>query len=292
MKRSDRDEAIQLRRSGATYETVLQRFGMAKSTLWRWLKAEGMVETQPQRLTELKRMAQKKGAATVKAARLARTQAIVEQARQEVGLLTLRELWLMGVVLYWGEGAKQKPGNVSASVTFANSDPRACRLFLDWLKQICGIGKDQLIFEIYLHETANAQRARAYWAQQLEITIEQLTRVRWKRHRPATRRTNVGDSYYGLMRIKVRRSTALNRRITGWILGICDSLGSGVMVTHLALDQKIPGSIPGSPALLSGSATDAGMCQDSRGILDDVSWLEPHRNLRLGGRLVHIEVHA
>ena len=280
MKRSDRAEAVSLRRSGATYQQLMQRFGVAKSTLWLWLKAEGLVETHPQRLTELKRLAQRKAAATVKAARLARTQAIVEQARQEIGLLTLRDLWLMGVVLYWAEGAKQKPGNVSASVTFANSDPRACRLFLNWLKQICGIGKDQLSFEMYLHETANAQRARAYWAQQLAIPMEQLTRVRWKRHRPATRRTNVGDSYYGLMRIKVRQSTALNRRIAGWILGICDSLGSGVRATRLALDQKNPGSSPGSPAFLSGSSDDAGMCEDSLSIF----------NRRFGGRLVHIEV--
>lgn len=282
MRRPDRDGAIQLRRNGVTYAAILQRFGMAKSTLWRWLKAEGLVETQPQRLTELKRIAQRKAAATVKAARLARTHAIVEPARREIGSLSLRDLWLMGIVLYWAEGAKQKPGNVSASVTFANSDPGAGRLFLAWLQEICDISHDRLSFEIYLHETASAERARAYWAYQLSIPAGQVIKIRWKRHRPATRRTNVGDSYHGLIRIKVRRSTELNRRITGWILGICDSLGSGVRATRLALDQKNPGSSPGSPAFLSGASEDAGMCEDSLSIF----------NRRFGGRLVDIEVNA
>ena len=89
MRRSDRAEAVELRRNGATYQRLMQQFGMAKSTLWHWLKSEGLVETQPQRLTELKRIAQRKAAATVKAARLARTHTIVEQARREIGSLSL-----------------------------------------------------------------------------------------------------------------------------------------------------------------------------------------------------------
>ena len=68
--------------------------------------------------------------------------------------------------------------------------------------------------------------------------------------------------------MRVARSSALNRRITGWIAGVNDALGSGVMVTRLTLDQKTPGSTPGSPAIIrldngdpfevrDGIATDA-----------------------------------
>ena len=248
MKRSERVEAIRLRRSGVSYSDITKRFSVAKSTVWRWLKAEGLVETSPQRLTELKRAAQRKGAAIVKANRVARTSAIIARAQQEIGALSHRDLWLLGLALYWAEGAKQKPRNVSASVIFANSDPLAIKLIMRWFQEICQVPEDQLSFEIYLHETAQAERARAYWATHLELPIERLSRVRWKHHRPATRRTNVGDSYHGLVRVRVARSSALNRRITGWIAGVGNSLGSGATVAHLALDQKIPGSIPGSPA--------------------------------------------
>ena len=250
MKLAARASAIQFHREGQSYQEIQRQCGVAKSTVWRWLKAEGLVETQPQRLTELKRIAQRKGAAIVKANRIARTRAILEQASQDVGLLSRRDLWLMGLAFYWAEGSKQKPGNVSASVIFTNSDPAAVRVFVAWIKEICGVSDDRLTFEIYLHETADAQQAQAYWATQLQLPIGRLSRVRWKRHRPATRRTNVGDSYHGLVRVRVARSSALNRRITGWIAGVNDALGSGVMVTRLTLDQKTPGSTPGSPAII------------------------------------------
>ena len=248
IKRTEHQQAVSLRREGTTYQAIQQRLGVAKSTVWRWLKAEGFVETHPQRLTELKRIAQRKGAAVVKARRLTRTREIMDEASREINQLSWRDLWLMGVVLYWAEGAKQKPGNVSARVTLSNSDPGAIRLFMVWLREICGISEDRLSFDIYLHETADGERARTYWATQLQVPIEKLSRIRWKRHRPATRRTNVGDSYHGLVRAQVSRSTALNRRIAGWVAGISRSLGSGVMATRLTLDQKIPGSTPGSPA--------------------------------------------
>ena len=250
MKASERVDAIRLRREGLRYSDLTRRFGVAKSTLWRWLKAEGLVETQPQRLTEMKRAAQQRGAAAVKARRLARTQAILEQASQDVGALSRRDLWLLGLALYWAEGSKQKPGNVSAGVIFTNSDPAAVRAFVAWITDSCGVSNDRLTFEIYLHETADATRTRLYWAAQLQLPIEQLSRIRWKRHRPTTRRTNVGDSYYGLVQVRVARSSALNRRITGWIAGVDHSLGSGATAAQLTLDQQIPGSSPGSPAIV------------------------------------------
>ena len=121
MKRSERVKAIQLRRDGVSYHDIMERFGVAKSTVWRWLKTEGLVETQPQRLTELRRIAQRKGAAAVKADRIARTQAIMSQASQEIDSLSRRDLWFLGIAMYWAEGSKQKPGNVSSRVIFSNS---------------------------------------------------------------------------------------------------------------------------------------------------------------------------
>ena len=255
MKRSERLTAVGLRRNGASYAELRQQFGMAKSTLWRWLKAEGLVETHPQRLTELKRIAQRKGAAVVKAQRLARTHTIMEEAAREISGLSQRDLWLLGLALYWAEGSKQKPGNVSASVIFTNSDPVAVRLMVVWFQTICAIPNHDLHFEIYLHDTADAARARRYWAEQLQISMDRLTRVRWKHHRPATRRTNVGDSYHGVVRLRVARSSALNRRITGWIAGVTNALiGEWCNGNTRGFGPCIPGSNPGSPEVVrSGS---------------------------------------
>ena len=250
MKRSERVKALALRQRGVTYRSIMEHLAISKSTLWKWLKAEGLVETHPQRLTELKRLAQQKGAALVKARRLERTKRILESAKADIGTLSQRDLWLVGAALYWAEGSKQKATNVSGGVVFSNSDSLAIRLFVDWLNRICHVSSEQLIFDIYLHETADAESARAFWVSQLGLSATTAINLYWKRHSLRTSRHNTGDSYHGLMRVKVRRSTALNRTIAGWVQGIGDGLGSGATVAHLALDQKIPGSIPGSPVVL------------------------------------------
>ena len=83
LKQDQRLEAFRLRRHNLTYQDILCRLPVAKSTLWRWLKAEGLVETQPQRLTELRRLAQQKGAAVVRQKRIRRTELLIEEGKLE-----------------------------------------------------------------------------------------------------------------------------------------------------------------------------------------------------------------
>ena len=223
MRGSERTEAVVLRRSGTTYHEIMQHFGIAKSTLWRWLKAEGLVDGQSQQYTERRLLAQKKAAEAVRQKRLARTNAILSQASQDIGVLTKRELLLIGTALYWAEGAKQKESKtqVSEQVVFANSDPRMLRVFIRFLERCCGIRSSELNFRVYLHDTADAMEARNYWFNQLRIAAITTAPITWKRHKPTRFRTNVGTNYHGLLRIVVRKSTDLNRRMSGWVNGTC-----------------------------------------------------------------------
>ncbi|MBI3323870.1 MAG: helix-turn-helix domain-containing protein [Candidatus Omnitrophica bacterium] len=226
MRRVERREAVQLRRDGVSYHELLGRFGIAKSTLWRWLRAEGLVATQPQRLTtELRRLAQQRGAAIVKARRIERSRVIIEEARGQVGSLSPRELWLIGTALYWAEGAKQKDATPSEGVVFSNTDPAMLRLFVRFLTECCGVCASSLRFRLCIHEQADPTVAKMFWFNELGIETIQTAPVSWKRHQPVTRRTNVGERYHGLLRIAVGKSTDLNRRIRGWIDGVCATVG-------------------------------------------------------------------
>ena len=224
MKGSERAQAIALRRDGASYQKIRQGLGIAKSTLWRWLKNEGLVESQSQQLTELRRTAQRKAVNAVRRTRLEKTHTIMSEARRDIDQITLSELRLIGAALYWAEGAKQKEhkGQASAQVVFSNTDPRMLRVFVAFLHQCCGIEPSTLRFRIYLHETADATDARIYWHHQLGIEAITTAPVTWKRHKRSVHRVNVGAGYHGLLRIIVPSSTDLNRRISGWIDGMCE----------------------------------------------------------------------
>ena len=253
MKSSGHVKALQLRHSGVSYQAIMSEVGVAKSTLWRWLKAAGMVDNNSPERIQNRRMAQQKAAETVHRLRLERTRAIMASAAQDIGSLTPRELLLIGTALYWAEGAKQKERGSQASelVAFSNTDPAMHRLFLRFLQECCGIAPSTLSFRIYLHETADAKKARAYWAYQLGIRVVRTAPISWKRHKSRIfRKTNVGATYHGLLRIVVPKSTDLNRRIAGWIHGMCVAIGEWCNGSTTAFEAVRRGSSPRSPAFL------------------------------------------
>jgi hypothetical protein len=121
---------------------------------------------------------------------------------------------IAGAIAYWCEGAKTRE-RTTDRVAFINSDPTLILFFLRFL-DTAGVDRDDLIFRVYIHENADSRTAQRFW---LEVTGAQPSQFRsptLKRHNPATHRTNVGENYRGCLRIDVRRSGSLYRRIKGW----------------------------------------------------------------------------
>jgi transcriptional regulator with XRE-family HTH domain len=97
----------------------------------------------------------------------------------------------------------------------AETEIAAAEIFLRFL-EVAGVQTDDLIFRVHIHENADAEAAQWFW---LEVTGAQPSQFRsptLKHHNPNTRRTNVGDSYHGCLRVDVRRSAELYRKIEGW----------------------------------------------------------------------------
>src|SRR5215475_8919721 len=96
---------------------------------------------------------------------------------------------------YWCEGAKAKPWRPSEwPVSFINSDPMLVRLFLTFIEGR-GFARDHLVNRVSIHESADAEAASRWWAEQVSVDLTAFRRPTLKRHRPATNRRNTGDSY-------------------------------------------------------------------------------------------------
>ncbi len=119
-----------------------------------------------------------------------------QAARQAVGELTDRELFLAGVVLYWAEGAKDKTYARRERIHFVNSDPNVVRLFLRWLS-LLGVTPDRLRFRVSIHESADVGAAERFWADVAGVEVSALQKANLKRHNPKTVRKNTGDAYRG-----------------------------------------------------------------------------------------------
>jgi transposase-like protein len=206
-----------LRSRGRTYQQIAMELGLASSTVGVWCRDVDDAVTgrsgPERRAVSVRRAAHRREAH--------RQQALLEGAR-EIGHLSERELMLLGMALYWAEGAKSKPWRLAERIVFVNSDPTMVNVFLRWL-ELMGVEPARRTFRLQIHDSADADAAVAYWAELIGVSPQVFGTTSLKRHNPKTVRKNVGECYRGCLRIEVRRSAELYRRVAGAWFGIVDA---------------------------------------------------------------------
>ncbi|MEU3659455.1 helix-turn-helix domain-containing protein [Streptomyces sp. NPDC032940] len=212
-----RQRARELRLQGWTYNQIQTELGCSKSSVSLWVRDLPTPEHQRRPDTTMAR----RGVQRAVEKRTAAREELTNNAYAEIGSITQRELFLVGVGLYWSEGAKAKPG-AHRRVIFVNSDPTMIRVFLAWL-DLLGVAAEHRRFSVNIHESADIPGAEAYWAQCVGIEVGDLLKTSLKKHNPKTNRTNTGESYHGCLRVAVLQSADLHRRIEGWWYGIVEA---------------------------------------------------------------------
>lgn len=223
-----RAKARALRLQGLDYEEIVAQLNVSKSSVSLWVRDL----PRPPGLTtdeRAKRAAEgmRRYWDAERPVRAARRAAASTAAAASIGNLTDREILIAGTVAYWCEGTKNKPYRRADRVTFANSDPELISFFLLFLDTI-GIPRSDLAFQLQIHETADVASAKRFWLALTEARTEQFGKTSLKRHNPLSTRKNTGDGYHGCLRVDVRRSYELYRKIEGW--------ASAVMAAAEALD--------------------------------------------------------
>lgn len=223
---SKKEKAINLRKEGKTYSEILKEIPVAKSTLSEWFRDVSLSKKQNQKLTLKKLEAARRGGRAKRAQRIERTQEIYAKALTDVKNITKRELWLIGVALYWAEGSKEKEYRPGSGIQFNNSDPKMIQVFLKWLIVACEITKENIYFQIYIHENSrnNLNKVRSFWSKTTGFSIDCFQKIYFKKHQIKTNRKNIEDLYFGLIRVKVKSSSSLQRKISGWTEAIVKSV--------------------------------------------------------------------
>ncbi|MEU4652743.1 hypothetical protein AB0G32_02130 [Streptomyces sp. NPDC023723] len=222
-----REQARELRLQGWTYDQIQVELGCSKSSISLWVRDLPRPERRRRSSEEASAIA-KRGWEVKLLLREEERQLTTQSAADEVGGMTDRELFLLGVGLYWAEGSKSKPWSRRERVTFVNSDPDMITVFLAWLK-LLDTPPERLRFAVHIHETADVSAAEQFWAGHVGVHPTQFLKTTTKKHNPRTNRKNTGDSYYGCLRVDVRDGAELYRRIEGWWKG-----------TVVAAEQRTP----------------------------------------------------
>lgn len=214
----NKEHAQILRKAGRSINEIVNALGAKKSTVSYWCRDIALTQAQIMRLAHKQ---DKRGAIgrlrAAEAKRALRLQNIAHAQRlgeSDVGVLSQRDVYMLGLALYWGEGYKK--GNEECGIT--NSDPAIVLLFIRWLKQVTGLDTSALILRVSLNQSHQnrIREVEEYWSQVTKIPREQFTRasiIKTKSKKEFQR----PEQHFGTLRVKVRRGTALRRRILGSI---------------------------------------------------------------------------
>lgn len=213
-----RARAREMRAAGLTYDRIRDDLEVSKSSISLWVRDLPRPQPRPGAREKSLAAARRGREAALRRREIERLQA-KHAAAMAVGGLSERELFLLGVALYWAEGSKDKPYERREHLKFVNSDPDVIRCHLSWLR-LLGVTDDRLRFTVNIHESADVPSAERFWARVVGGGPERFNRTVLKRHRPTTSRRNTGEQHRGCLAVYVSRSADLYRRVEGAWYGI------------------------------------------------------------------------
>jgi len=118
-------------------------------------------------------------------------------------------LLVAGIMLYWAEGTLQ-----GDTIDFANSKPEIIKIFLAFLRKICGVAETRLRVYIYAFSDQDIEEIKKFWEKTTGIPKSQFVKpyIREARHSIERKRR----MKYGLIKIRYSDKKLLGL-IKNWI---------------------------------------------------------------------------
>lgn len=215
MDNNPKETARRLRKKGYSLDLITKEMGVPRSTIYYWISRVPLTNKQLKKLEVKRTQARKLGGIARHNQRLAAIEKHNDQAVKDIAQISNRELFLIGIALYWAEGSKQKETNVSQQVAFINSDPKMIKLFESWLS-LLGISETNRSYNLFLHKhyIKFESEIKKTWLKKINKQTITWRKTVIKKHDSDM---SISPKYLGLLHITVKKSADLNRKINGWI---------------------------------------------------------------------------
>lgn len=220
MKAAERLRAETLRRQGKGIKEIAREVGASQSTISRWCATITLSSDQKEKLETKRREAGAEALAPwIDRNRKLKQNDIKKQSLEgarDIGHMTKRDLFMLGLGLYWGEGYKRG----SQEWGFTNSDSKIIQTILVWLHECYNVSTERIIARLTINQRYENQTERLMkmWSHETNIPLSQFGNPTYIRGYDKSKLDS--HTYRGTLRIKVRRGTSLRRRILASIAAI------------------------------------------------------------------------
>ncbi len=172
MKLIEKEKARSLRKKGYSINQIVKEMGFSKASVSIWVRDIRLTKAQRKKLSERGRSVE--SIERRRASRLVnenrKRREVIDKAKEDFTKISLRELKLIGIVLYLGEGAKTLRGKVA----IANSDPLVIKIMARFLREICKVPESKFRGQVHTFTHANIGKTEKYWSKITGIPRKQF----------------------------------------------------------------------------------------------------------------------
>jgi len=208
---------LALRRLGLTYTEIQDIIPVPKGTLSNWCQnvrlSGGQIDeiverTGPHNFAGVPRDTQWRRRLEIEAIRM--------EARSFAKSHIDDAIFVGGVVLYWGEGAKTRN-----FLDLTNTDPAALRYFVNWVRLYMNPAAE-FNLGLHLHEGNDEAAAKSYWSSILNMESAPFGKTYIK---PAGTGHRKNHLPHGVCRVRTLRASNYWQRVMVWIEVVAEAFG-------------------------------------------------------------------
>ena len=208
--------ARRLRGQGLSIKEISLRLSVSKSSVSLWCKdivlSKKQIENLHAKMVRGSYSGRMKGVQVQKDRKRANIQRYLTQAKKDIPILTERELFMIGLGLYWGEGSK------IASVRFYNQDEHVIRFIMRWFRESLHIDENRFMMYININElhASRIEEVIHYWSRVCKVPVKQFRKPTLLHVKTKKVYENISE-HHGTLCIRIAKSSNLLYQIQGWM---------------------------------------------------------------------------
>lgn len=187
--RKDKDIAINLRRTGKSYNEISKHLKVSKGTLSEWFHDDPQSKKLKLKLT--KKVNSYRIRRFVEANRTKWEnwrEAARQEARNEFENLSRNPLFIAGLMLYWAEGDNKAEN----PVRLTNTAPGMIKLYVKFLTKVLNVSKSNLRCAVIIYPDLSDDKCIDFWSTVAEIPKSQFHKTQIIGGRHPTKRLSNG----------------------------------------------------------------------------------------------------